>query len=222
MKAKLVKENIGGAGGAGYSVWGGGWGRSFGNPSMGGRFYGRGFGFGGSSNNGGPNIMYTYDVKPLNQLLQQPGTPQGDHRYIHTGSEINGKILGKDKEIFGKIIDIKKDEEQYILYYIVQDLETAEKFNVDPTSVELTGHEEIPNSAMMDFMRVGESFYPTFHIFLNEEEKSISTTETKCPHCKKTSNYSITHYKDLKPDQNILFTCPHCKKDFQGKIKKNF
>jgi hypothetical protein len=60
MRAILVRENIGGAGGAGYAVYGGGWGRSFGNPSMGGRFGGRGFGFGGSQNlTGGPNLMYT-------------------------------------------------------------------------------------------------------------------------------------------------------------------
>ena len=82
MRAKTVKENFGGAG---YAVYGGGARGGYGNS------IGRGNGFGGSSNNGGPNIMYTYDIKPLNQLLQQPGTPQGGHRYIHPGSEVNGK-----------------------------------------------------------------------------------------------------------------------------------
>jgi len=156
MRAKTVQENFGGAG---YAVYGGGARGGYGNS------VGRGNGFGGSSNNGGPNIMYTYDIKPLNQLLQQPGTPQGDHRYIHIGCEINGKVLGKDKEVFGKIVDIKKDAEQNILHYVVQDLETAEKYRIDPTSVELINHEEIPNSAGRDFMGVDENFYPSLKDF---------------------------------------------------------
>lgn len=159
---EVLKENIGGAGGAGYAVWGGGWGRSFGNPSQGGKFTGRGFGFGGSQNlGGGPNIMYTYAVKPLNTLLQQPGTPQGAERYIHVGSEVKGKILGKDKKIDGKVIAIKDDNEGNILHYLVQDLETAEKYQLDPTSIQLITHEELPAGQMMDFVGIKENeFYP--------------------------------------------------------------
>ena len=170
----VLKENIGGAGGAGYAVWGGGWGRSFGNPSMGGKFTGRGFGFGGSQNlGGGPNLMYTYSVVPLNQKLQTPGTPQGDERYIHVGSEIKGKVLdGNFKIENGKIIAIEEDEDGNILYYLVQDLETAEKHKVDPTSVELITHEERPDASMMDYVgTVGEEFYPRFQSFLNEKKK---------------------------------------------------
>lgn len=169
---EILKENIGGAGGAGYAVWGGGWGRSFGNPSMGGKFTGRGFGFGGSQNlGGGPNLMYTYSVVPLNQKLQAPGTPQGDDRYIHVGSEVKGKILDKEEEIEGKIISSKEDEDGNILYHIVQDLETAEKHKVDPTSIELITHEERPEASMMDYVgAVGEEFYPSFKSFLNESE----------------------------------------------------
>lgn len=168
---EILKENIGGAGGAGYAVWGGGWGRSFGNPSMGGRFYGRGFGFGqGSSHSGGPNIMYTYDVKPLNQTLQQPGTSQGDDRYIHVGCEIQGKILNKNKKIKGKIIGIKKDEDHNIQYYIVLDIKTGEKVNIDPTSIELITHAERPDPYIKDLI-VGENFYPSFSEFLNETKK---------------------------------------------------
>jgi len=167
MKAKLVKENIGGGGGAGYAVWGGGWGRSFGNPSMGGRFYGRGFGFGQGQSSGGPNLMYTYSVKPLNQLLQQPGTPQGDDRYVHVGSEIKGKILGVNKEVKGKIIGIKQDEDNNIQCYIVLNVKTGEKVNIDPTSIELITHDERPGGYMKDLI-VGETFYPSFSEFLNE------------------------------------------------------
>ena len=147
-----VNENFGGAG---YAVYGGGGRGGYGNS------YGRGAGFGQGQSNGGPNLMYTYTIKPLNQLLQQPGTPQGDERYIHPGSEIIGKILGKNKKIQGKVIGIKDDEDGNILHYIVQDQDTAEKFNIDPTSIDLINHEEIPNSSMMDFIaNVDESFYP--------------------------------------------------------------
>ena len=159
MRAKLVRESIGGAGGAGYSVWGGGTGRSFGNPG------GRGFGFGSSQSSGGPNLMYTYDIKPLNQLLQQQGTPQGNDRYIHVGTEVKGKVLGKDKEIHGKIIDIKEDAEHNIQYYTVMEFDSAEKFRVDPTSVEILSHEERPNHYMRDFT-LKEEFYPSLPEFI--------------------------------------------------------
>ena len=169
----VLKENIGGAGGAGYAVWGGGWGRSFGNPSMGGKFTGRGFGFGGSQNlGGGPNLMYTYSVVPLNQKLQTPGTPQGDERYIHVGSEIEGKALNGDQDVHGKILAIEEDEEGNILHYVVQDFDTAEKFEVDPTSVQLVVHEERPEASMMDYVgAVGEKFYPRFNDYLNEGKR---------------------------------------------------
>jgi len=165
---ETIKEGIGGAG---YAVWGGGSG-GYGNPSMGGRVYGRGFGFGqSSSNNGGPNLMYTYSIKPLDPILQQPATPQNNDKYIHPGSEIRGKVLGKDKEVHGKIIGIKDDADGNILYYIVQDFDTALKFHVDPTSIRLVTHEERPDSALADFVgAVGEEFYPRFSNFLKESQ----------------------------------------------------
>jgi hypothetical protein len=155
----VLKEYAGGAGGAGYAVYGGGWGRNFGNPSQGGRFFGRGFGFGNGSTTG-PNLMYTYSVKPLDPILQQPGTPQGDERYIHVGSEVIGKEFNGDVEIQGKVLSVKEDEEGNIIHYVVQDFDTSEKIEVDPTSVSLVSHEELPNS-MIDFAgSVVETFYP--------------------------------------------------------------
>jgi len=164
----VLKEGIGGAG---YAVWGGGSG-GYGNPSMGGRVYGRGFGFGqSSSNNGGPNLMYTYSIKPLDPILQQPATPQGDERYIHAGSEVKGKVLGKNKKIHGKVIGIKDDAQGNILHYIVQEFDTALKFNVDPTSVQLITHEERHDPSMRDFVdSVGEEYYPRFRKFLKESK----------------------------------------------------
>jgi len=153
-----VQENWGG-GGAGYAVWGGGTGRNFGNPSMRGGFAGRGFGFGGSMNlSGGPNLMYTYAVKPLNTYLQQPATPQDDEQYIHVGSKIKGKILNTNKDIEGQIIRIEEDEDNNIMYYIVLDKE-GRKRKVDPTSAYLDEPEQMLNAAMMD-IPANESFYP--------------------------------------------------------------
>ena len=122
--------------GAGYSVYGG---------SMGKNYSGRGGGFGGSSSSGGPNTMYTYSIVPLNTLLQQPGTSQGDERYVHVGSEIEGKVLGKDQTINGKILSIKNDKEGNILHYIVINYDDSKKYNIDPTSVSVMTHEERPD-----------------------------------------------------------------------------
>lgn len=164
-----VNENFGGAG---YAVYGGGNRGGYGNS------LGRGAGFGQGQSNGGPNLMYTYTIKPLNQLLQQPGTPQGDERYIHPGSEVVGKILGKDKKIQGKVIGIKDDETGNILHYLVQDQDTAEKFQIDPTSIELINHEEIPNASMMDFIdNVEEGFYPRLKESYDIQEETFNVKE---------------------------------------------
>jgi hypothetical protein len=155
------------AGGAGYSVWGGGGGGNFGNPTSGGKFYGRGFGFGqSSSNKGGPNIMYTYDIKPLNQLLQQMPTPQEGEKYLHVGCMIKGKILGKKGDIEGKILSIDQDADGNIRAYIVADPKTTKKVRVDPTSAEVVEYDPTPGMAMRDV--VGESYYPKLKDFLNE------------------------------------------------------
>jgi hypothetical protein len=179
---EILKEGIGGAG---YAVWGGG-GGGYGNPSMGGRVYGRGFGFGSGQSNGGPNLMYTYSIKPLDPILQQKSTPQSDERYIHVGSEVKGKVLGKKKEVHGKIISVKDDADGNVLHYVVQEFDTALRFNIDPTSVQLITHEERPGSAMMDF--VGEDYYPSLSNFLKETQKEKEcgggdVIKSGCPKC---------------------------------------
>ena len=155
-----IQENFGGAG---YAVYGGGGRGGFGNS------YGRGSGFGQGQSSGGPNLMYSYTIKPLNQVLQQPGTPQGGERYVHVGSEIKGKVLGKDLEVHGKILEIQEDDDNNIQQYVVLNIEDGAKYNVDPTSIELLSHEEMPShQGMMDFTTIGESFYPSLM-----ERKSI-------------------------------------------------
>ena len=110
LKSTNLQENI--LGGAGYAVYGGGSGGGFGNPSLGGRFTGRGFGFGSSGNlHGGPNLMYTYDIKPLNRTLEPLPSETKESRDIHIGTLIKGKILGKDEEVIGKVLAIDEDGE---------------------------------------------------------------------------------------------------------------
>jgi len=155
MRAKTIKESIGGAG---YAVYGGGWGKGFGNPSLGARFSGRGIGFGGSANlSGGPNLMYTYEVKPLNQYLQQQPTTQGDIEYIHPGTEISGYILNTDEKIEGRIINVEEDGDNNILWYIVLDKEGRRR-KVDPTTSYVIEPEDLLYHGMMDVVR--ENFFP--------------------------------------------------------------
>ena len=133
MRAKSVKNMIKETG-AGYAVWGGGSRGGFGNPSQGGIVGGRGFGFGSSNNSGGPNMMYTYDIKPLNKTLEPRGSEQVHEPIVHMGTIIKGKVLGKEKHVIGQVIEVKKDHDNNIQYYLVLDPDTSLKVKVDPTS----------------------------------------------------------------------------------------
>ena len=181
----VLKENIGGGGGAGYAVYGGGWGRSFGNPSMGGRFGGRGFGFGGSSNlGGGPNIMYTYEVKPLNRSLEPLPSEEDFERKIHVGSLIKGTELGKENELTGKVINIVEDDDNNIKYYEILDDKSAIEKRINPTSIEiyepyednLFGDDEGMLTAFHP-NTYNESFYPTINEKLSLQEQTTDVKE---------------------------------------------
>lgn len=148
MRAKKITDTINEWGGAGYSIYGGNAG--YGNAS------GRGMGFGQSSQNkGGPNLMYTYDVKDLDQKLQQAPTPQDDEKYIHVGCEIKGISLDTKKKITGKILSEETDNDGNILYYKVINSNTGKSERVDPTSVELIQNDLSPEMSVRDV--VGES-----------------------------------------------------------------
>ena len=167
MKAKkisdIIKDQQINEWGAGYAVYGGGGG--FGNPSQGGRFYGRGFGFGQGSSNGGPNLMYTYAIKPLNATLQQAGTPQGNERYFHIGNTIKGYIVGTKTKVSGQIIKIEENSDRDVLYYQIID-DSGMKRKIDPTSAKLIHREQTVENNMRDIL--GENFYPSLKDFLNE------------------------------------------------------
>jgi len=148
---KRLQESI--AGGAGYAVYGGGHGGGFGMP-------GRGRGFGGSANlGGGPNLMYTYSVKPLTQDMQQPGTPQDDDEAIHTGSKIKGKILNTQNDIEGQILHIEEDHDNNVKYYLVLDPTDGMQKKVDPTSAYLVQIADFIDPFTED-LPVEEGFYP--------------------------------------------------------------
>ena len=161
---KIVKKSsirVINEGGAGYAVYGGG-GGNYGNPGGGGIGQNQGTG-------GGPNIMYTYGIKPLNKDLEQEGTNQGNNKTIHVGTEIEGRIFGAKDKIVAKVLRIEKDETQNILAYTVLDKDGIEQ-KMDPTSAVIMTHEQGINMDLMGRdMVVGENFYPRFDEFLNEE-----------------------------------------------------
>lgn len=161
IQVSVSKLNDSISGGAGYAVYGGGGGRSFGNPSMGSGFgFSRGRGFGGSMNlGGGPNLMYTYSVKPLTQDMQQPPTPQDAEEYIHAGSKIRGKILNSKDDITGQIIRVEEDHDNNIKWYLVLDPEDGIQKKVDPTTAYIVKPEEFVDP-FLNNMGIEESFYP--------------------------------------------------------------
>jgi hypothetical protein len=165
MRAKKISDIINEWGGAGYSIYGGNAG--YGNAS------GRGMGFGQSSQNkGGPNLMYTYDVKDLDQKLQQAPTPQDNEKYIHVGCEIEGDSLDTKKKISGKIVSEETDNDGNISYYNVINSKTGKTERVDPTSAELIQKDLSPEMAIRDYPGFESFEYPSFEDFLNEKDNA--------------------------------------------------
>ena len=80
-RKKIVREGYG----AGYSYTGG----TRGSLSRG--------GFGGASNLGGPNMMYTYEIKPLNHTLEPKPSPTDQLEQIHIGSKVSGTPIISNK-----------------------------------------------------------------------------------------------------------------------------
>ena len=134
MKAKLVKDLLKEYGGAGFSYGGG----SSLFPSNRGGQSNRG-GFGGASNLGGPNMMYTYEIKPLNKTLE-PEVFTGDgNEIIHTGLDISGQELNKrdNKLHVGNVLKIVKSENGTLKYYLIFNPKTATPMKIDPTTAML-------------------------------------------------------------------------------------
>lgn len=144
MRAKTVQDTLNEyAYGAGFSM------------SSGGHFSGgmsgttRG-GFGGAWNMGGPNMMYTYEIKPLNHTLEQKPVIDIDPNVeqIYVGSKIRGTVVRSNatpekKKIVGIVHKIVQTDNGSIKYYIVQDQATQEHVKIDPLTAELIIHEPV-------------------------------------------------------------------------------
>ncbi len=134
MRAKLIKE----WGGAGFSYGG-----STIFPTNRGGQMNRG-GFGGASNLGGPNMMYTYEIKPLNRLLQPDATEKDTAvEGIHNGHIIEGMELNKkDGKIhIGVVMQTVMEDNGEVKYYIILDDSTSMKVKIDPTTSQLLSGE---------------------------------------------------------------------------------
>jgi len=107
-------------------------------------------GFGGAGNLGGPNMMYTYEIKPLNHSLEQKPNMTANSQIvqIQIGSKISGEPIRSNatpnkKIIKGIIQKIVKTNDNSIKYYIIRDETTQEQVKIDPLTVKLIIHEPI-------------------------------------------------------------------------------
>ena len=127
-KKKSLKESMG----AGFSM-------TSGARNM---FRSRG-GFGGASNLGGGNSMYTYEIKPLNHTLEpKPNTVDTTINFMRLGSKISAVPLRTNAtptqvRIRGILKEIKETENGSIMYYVVFDEATAQMVKCDPLTARL-------------------------------------------------------------------------------------
>jgi hypothetical protein len=136
IKKSDLKDELKEWGGAGFSYGGG---RSAFSVNRG--------GFGGVNNIGGPNMMYTYEIKPLNRTLQ----PKVQNRQevsepIRVGAEIQGKELNKrdGKQHKGILLRSVETEKGTVSYYVILCDETQKTMKIDPTTaVRLSGERYI-------------------------------------------------------------------------------
>lgn len=131
MKAKFVHKILEGYG-SGFSMS-----RSGGMAGMGKNS------FGGASNMGGPNMMYTYEIKPLNHTLEQLPTIANDQvEQIQIGSRVSGNLIKSNavpqkKEVKGVVHQIITTDDGALKYYIIQDEVNQKLVKLEPLSVKL-------------------------------------------------------------------------------------
>jgi len=130
MRAKLIKEY----GGAGFSYGGG---SSIFPVNRGGQMN-RG-GFGGAANMGGPNMMYTYEIKALNRNLQPLVMTPPEIEIIHDGNDVSGQELNKkDGKIHvGILRKTVKSENGSLKWYEILCPQTNTMIKIDPTTARL-------------------------------------------------------------------------------------
>lgn len=107
--------------------------------------------FGGANNMGGPNMMYTYEIKPLNHTLEQrPVTDTPSFvEDIKLGSKISGCPVRSNaypdgkKKIKGIVQSIVKSDEGAIKYYVVIDQASQIQVKIEPLTASLVVHDPI-------------------------------------------------------------------------------
>lgn len=136
---KLVREHIILESYGSYGIMGAGY--SYGGGVRG--SYSRG-GFGGAWNTGGPNTMYTYEIKPFNRTLEpRPANRKLQYNSIKIGSKISGNPIRSNanpdnkKRIKGIVKKIIITENGSLKYYIIQDEATQKEIKVEPLSAKL-------------------------------------------------------------------------------------
>jgi hypothetical protein len=131
-KQKKLKEGYG----AGFSYTGG---RGF-SGGMGGTSRG---GFGGANNLGGPNMMYTYEIKPLNHILEPKSTattfPTEEIQIgsVITGEQVISNANPEKKKVKGVVQKIVIADNGALKYYLIQDEVTQKYIKVNPLTVTL-------------------------------------------------------------------------------------
>jgi len=169
-------NNLSEYGGAGFSYGGG---SSIFPVNRGGQMN-RG-GFGGAANMGGPNMMYTYEIKALNRNLQPLVMTPPEREDIHIGNDIQGFELNKrnDEIKVGVLTKIVKSTNGSLNYYVILDPDTNTFVKIDPTTANLvskidgedptqTRHEKERDKSKIDSPKwkkaeagiFGESYYP--------------------------------------------------------------
>lgn len=133
---KIVKESIINEGygiGAGLSYTGGVRGMS-GSFSRG--------GFGGASNLGGPNLSYSYEIKPLNHTLEPRPSNTYNVPQIQIGSKVSGNTVWSNaypdgKKVTGIVRKIALSNGGAVKYYVIQDEENQTYVKIDPLTAKL-------------------------------------------------------------------------------------
>ena len=139
---KILRESLIEGYGAGFSFTGG---------TIKGMSGGTRGGFGGANNFGGPNMMYTYEIKPLNHTLEQKPTvdTMDQVETIQIGSRISGYPVRSNatpdiqKKITGLVHKIAKSPDGSIKYYIIFDEANQTQAKVDVLSASLIIHDPI-------------------------------------------------------------------------------
>ena len=111
-----------------YEVMGSGYSASF-------RSGPRGVGNGKNYGLGSLASPYVYSILPLNKSLEPKVESPIYNKQIGIGTKIKGYGLNNNKCYIGNIINIKKDENNEILYYVIKITKTNSLIKIDPSTV---------------------------------------------------------------------------------------